>query len=127
MIWGKITNRISSSTYISRNGVVPLMTVSMRIRPTPATTFWTVPTGGVISPIQPTKMNMKPKYTGSIPALTASGAHTGPKIKIVGVRSMAVPTTSRKTIISAMNSMGSVITLAKLSASMFGRSASVIM
>ncbi|MNT19785.1 hypothetical protein D3C72_1550590 [compost metagenome] len=72
-------------------------------------------------------MNMKPKYTGSIPALAASGAHTGPKIKIVGVRSMAVPTTSRKIIITAMKSIGCPSRPEKLSASMLGRSASVIM
>ena len=72
-------------------------------------------------------MNMKPKYTGSMPALTASGAQTGPKIRMVGVRSMAVPTTSRNSIISAMNSMGLPSRPEKLSASRLGRSASVIM
>ncbi len=64
---------------------------------------------------------------GSMPALTASGAHTGPKIRMVGVRSMAVPTTSRNSIIVAMNSMGLPSRPEKLSASMLGRSARVIM
>lgn len=59
------------------------MTWCMDKRPTPATTLSTVPTGGVIKPIAPLSTNIKPKYTGSMPAFTAMGNITGAKIKIV--------------------------------------------
>ena len=43
------------------NGITPLVTVSIDIRPTPATTLSTTPTGGVTSPMALFMMNMTPK------------------------------------------------------------------
>ena len=42
-------------------GSTPRVTSSMRMRPTPATTFSTVPTGGVIKPMALFMMNSTPK------------------------------------------------------------------
>ncbi|MDT4889529.1 hypothetical protein FQZ97_1262340 [compost metagenome] len=42
-------------------GSTPRVTSSMRIFPTPATTFSTVPTGGVIRPMALFMMNSTPK------------------------------------------------------------------
>ena len=42
-------------------GMTPLVTSSMLILPTPATTLSTVPTGGVTSPIELLMMNSTPK------------------------------------------------------------------
>ena len=42
-------------------GSTPLVTSSIFMRPTPATTLSTVPTGGVISPIELLMMNSTPK------------------------------------------------------------------
>ena len=49
-------------------GSTPRVTSSIFMRPTPATTLSTVPTGGVIRPIELLMMNSTPKYTGSMPA-----------------------------------------------------------
>ena len=42
-------------------GITPLVTSSMRMRPTPATTLSTVPTGGVTRPMELLMMNSTPK------------------------------------------------------------------
>ena len=96
-------------------------------RPTPATTLSTVPTGGVIRPIAPFSTNISPKYTGSMPALTAIGSMTGAKMRIVGVRSSAVPISTSTTIITAISVRGCSISEPSQPVSTAGRSASVIM
>ncbi len=45
----------------SMKGRTPRVTSSMRMRPTPATTLSTVPTGGVTRPIELLMMNITPK------------------------------------------------------------------
>ncbi|MDT4855564.1 hypothetical protein FQZ97_899240 [compost metagenome] len=72
-------------------------------------------------------MNTKPKYTGSMPALAASGASTGPRIRIVGVRSITMPTASRNRQTTAMKATGLASSGPMLCASWLGRSARVIM
>ena len=41
--------------------VHPLMTLCIEMRPTPATTLSTVPTGGVMRPMAPLSTNIRPK------------------------------------------------------------------
>ena len=52
---------------------MPLVALSSDIFATPHTTLSTVHTGGWIRPSVPTRMNITPKYVGSIPALSAIG------------------------------------------------------
>ncbi len=78
----------------------------MRNLPIPPTTLSTVPTGGVINPTEPISTNITPKYTGSMPALMAIGASTGPRIRMVGVRSSTMPTAIISSMIATINSRG---------------------
>ena len=110
-----------------RNGFTPLITWCSGRRPTPATTLSTVPTGGVIRPMAPLSTNIRPKYTGSMPALTAIGSITGAKIRMVGVRSSAVPTSTSTIIITAISRRGLSTSGPSQPVSVAGRSASVIM
>ena len=112
---------------VIRYGFTPRTTSSSRMRPTPATTLSTVPTGGVMRPMAPLSTNIRPKYTGSMPALTAMGSITGAMIRMVGVRSSAVPTTTRANIMKAISSRGWSTSGPSHSVRVAGRSASVTM
>jgi hypothetical protein len=63
----------------------------------------TVPTGGVTSPIELLMMNSTPKYTGSMPAAFTMGMSTGVRIRMVGVMSIAVPTTITSSMIAIIS------------------------
>jgi hypothetical protein len=54
----------------------------MLVLVTPATTFSTTPTGGVINPIELLITNKTPKQIGSMPAALTSGISIGVKINI---------------------------------------------
>ena len=78
-------------------------------------------------PMAPLRMNIRPKYTGSMPALTAMGSITGAKIRMVGVRSSAVPISTSTTIITAISRRGFSTSGPSQPPSTPGRSARVIM
>ena len=61
----------------------------------PQPTNKTEPTGGVIEPMHMLKINMTPKWTGSMPKLMQIGRKIGVKIRIAGVMSKNMPTTSK--------------------------------
>ena len=71
----------------------------------PLTTLSTVPTGGVMRPMALFIMNSTPKYTGSMPALITTGINTGVRIKTVGTKSKAVPTTMISNIMTSISSI----------------------
>ena len=86
-------------------GSTPRVTSSIFMRPTPATTLSTVPTGGVIRPMALFMMNSTPKYTGSMPAALTTGISTGVMIRIVGVMSIAVPTAMTSSMMAISSSV----------------------
>ncbi len=86
-----------------KKGSTPRKASSRLILATPQTTLSTVPTGGVIRPMALFMMNITPKYTGSMPALSTTGISTGVRISTVGVKSSAVPTITTMTIITAIS------------------------
>src|SRR5690606_22675328 len=59
--WGKRTSRNSTPTCAIRNGVTPVITFPRGTRATPLTTLRTMPTGGVIRPMQLFITNRTPK------------------------------------------------------------------
>ncbi|MNT57299.1 hypothetical protein D3C72_1946600 [compost metagenome] len=62
-----------------------------------------------------------------MPACCTSGIITGPSTRMVGVRSITMPTTSNNTIMAAISRRGCSISGPSISAICAGRSASVIM
>ena len=58
---GKMTNSVSRAMYAAMNGDTPFTAVDIGTRATPHTTFSTVPTGGVIRPIEQLITNNRPK------------------------------------------------------------------
>ena len=81
----------------------------MRETGTPATPHpanKTVPTGGVHSPMHRLRTMMIPKWSGSMPRPTATGRKMGVKMRIAGVMSMNVPTTSSTRLMRSSNTMG---------------------
>ena len=61
----------------------------------PQPTKSTEPTGGVIFPIHMLKISITPNWISVIPRLWAIGRKIGVKIRIAGVMSINIPTTSR--------------------------------
>ena len=61
----------------------------------PQPTKSTEPTGGVIFPIHMLKISITPNWISDIPRLWAMGRKIGVKIRIAGVMSINIPTTSR--------------------------------
>ena len=74
------------------------MTGSIRSRAIRAPTKSTFPTGGVMTPSERFITTMAPKWTGSTPNSVTIGRKIGTKMRIAGVGSMNVPTSSRMTI-----------------------------
>ena len=103
---GNSTIKNMTMNCTAMKGITPRVTSSMRIRPTPATTLSTVPTGGVTKPMELLMMNNTPKYTGSMPAALTMGINTGVKIRMVGVMSIAVPTIMHSSMMAAINNVG---------------------
>lgn len=99
-----ISNNTTNSA--SMNGHTPLIRSSMEMRDTPATTLSTVPTGGVISPIELFTMNSTPKYTGSMPACLMTGIKMGVSTRMVGVMSIAVPTITTSSMMASSSKVG---------------------
>ena len=103
---GKMTNSVSRAMYAAMKGNTPFTAVDIGTLATPHTTFSTVPTGGVIKPIEQLITNSRPKYVGSIPAILMTGIKRGTRIRIVGLKSITMPTQSTSNIITAINRRG---------------------
>ncbi|MNI60443.1 hypothetical protein D3C73_1156590 [compost metagenome] len=123
---GKTIIRNMTRNSAIMNGTTPRMTSSSFILPTPATTLRTAPTGGVTRPIELLMMNITPKYTGSISAARTTGISTGVRIKMVGVMSMAVPTTMTSTMMAAISRILLSMNGCSISTMLAGSSATVI-
>lgn len=67
----------------------------MVVFPIPHPTNNTVPTGGVVSPMQRLRTIIIPKCSGVIPSAVTTGKKIGVKIRTAGVISMKVPTNRR--------------------------------
>lgn len=123
---GKSTSKIRITTHVSKNGKIPLTSSSILIFPIPQITFNTVPTGGVIKPMDVFITKRTPKYTGSIPACLIKGTSTGVITKIVGVKSIAVPMINISNINVNINKVWLYITGASSSVNCAGISAAAI-
>src|SRR3990167_566057 len=123
---GNAINNSTTSNSAMRNGRVPL-TVSMKgTFDTPETTFSTRPTGGVIRPMAQVITNSTPKYTGSMPAASATGSITGTRIRMIGDISIAMPTAMMMATISSISRRGLSISGSSRPMISAGRSATVI-
>ena len=107
-------------------GKMPFAAWSNGSLDTPVITFNTLPTGGVIKPIDVFRINSTPKYTGSIPASSINGINTGVKIKTVGVKSITIPITNTANITTSNKTVGLPSKGSSNSVNMAGNSATVI-
>ena len=76
-----------------------MITLSIVTPPTRQPVKRIVPTGGVIVPIERLKQSRIPNWIALMPNVLQIGNRIGVKIRIAGVTSMNVPTTSRSTFI----------------------------
>ena len=58
---------------VTRKGSMPRTSLVILMLPTPQTTYSTVPTGGVMTPMPRFRMNSRPKKYGSMPAWVIRG------------------------------------------------------
>lgn len=72
----------------------------------PEPTYKTVPTGGVINPIDKLITIMIPKYAISILYALNTGNKTGTKINTAGIKSITHPTSNKNSIIINIKIVG---------------------
>ena len=77
--------------------------------PTAAATKRQVPKGGVARPMTTFKTKITPKWSGSIPNCTATGAKIGAKIRMFGTESIIQPSISKKMFIKRSTIKGSAV------------------
>src|SRR5262245_14065174 len=97
----------SATVSDTMNGQAPTITFSSGIRPTFATMYRLIPTGGVSRPIIKFSTTTTPRWTGSTPACVRPGVMIGARSRIAGSGSRIVPTTSRMTFAMMRSTHGS--------------------
>ena len=96
---GKYVTSNSAMKITAKYGSIYLITLSIVTPPTRHPVKRIVPTGGVIVPIDRLKHRRIPKCIGLMPNAVQIGSKIGVNIRIAGVTSMNVPTTSNKILI----------------------------
>ena len=89
----------NATKMIAKYGNMYLITLSIVTPPTRQPVKRIVPTGGVIVPIDKLKQSRIPNCIGLMPNAVHIGSKIGVKIRIAGVTSINVPTTSNSTFI----------------------------
>ena len=78
----------------------------MVVFPTPQPMKRQVPTGGVQRPMQRLAIRMMPKWMSDSPSWRTTGSRIGVKIRMAGVMSMNIPTTSSSALIVSRMTTG---------------------